>query len=88
MEKISTKTIRTTTSIAVLRINTELGYKPVTFSMLTQDKKFWRGCSTCVNYNILQKKEYKMCLCTAMLYTPTKNKYKIFFNKMKYFFLQ
>jgi len=61
-----------TTSLAVMKINSELGYKPVTFQLLTQDDDFWKGCESCVNYEILQGKERKMCLCTGMLYEPEK----------------
>ncbi len=60
-----------TTSLAVMKINTELGYKPVTFSELTPDDAFWKGCSSCPNYDILQRNERKMCLCTGML-APSK----------------
>ncbi len=60
-----------TTSLAVMKINTELGYKPVTFSELTQDEAFWQGCSSCPNYDILNRNERKMCLCTGML-APSK----------------
>ena len=56
-----------TTSLAVMRINSSLGYKPVTFSELTQDDAFWKGCSSCPNFDILQRNERKLCLCTAML---------------------
>src|SRR5690606_29235623 len=54
----------------VMKINSELGYEPVTYSELTQDDKFWQGCKSCVNYDILTMKERKNCLCTAMLYDP------------------
>ena len=57
-----------TTGLAVMKINSELGYKPVTFSELTDDEAFWRGCQTCVNYDILQRTNRRMCLCTGMLY--------------------
>ncbi len=56
-----------TTSLAVMKINTELGYRPVTFSELTQDDAFWEGCSSCPNYDILQRNQRRMCLCTGML---------------------
>jgi N-acetylglutamate synthase-like GNAT family acetyltransferase len=59
-----------TTGLAVMKINSELGYKPVPFSELTTDPSFWAGCKTCTNYQILQSKENKMCLCTGMLYDP------------------
>ncbi|RZS92479.1 GNAT family N-acetyltransferase [Aquimarina brevivitae] len=61
-----------TTGLAVMKINSELGYKPVTFSELTDDPNFWGGCKTCPNYAILTAKEHKMCLCTGMLYDPAK----------------
>jgi hypothetical protein len=59
-----------TTGLAVMKINSELGYEPVTYSELTQDEKFWEGCKSCVNYDILMSKDRKNCLCTAMLYDP------------------
>ena len=59
-----------TTGLAVMKINSELGYEPVTYSELTQDEAFWQGCKSCVNYEILMSKERKNCLCTAMLYDP------------------
>lgn len=59
-----------TTGLAVMKINSELGYEPVTYSELTQDEKFWEGCKSCVNYDILMSKDRKNCMCTAMLYDP------------------
>lgn len=59
-----------TTGLAVMKINSELGYEPVTYSELTDDEEFWAGCKSCVNYEILMSKERKNCLCTAMLYHP------------------
>lgn len=59
-----------TTGLAVMKINSDLGYEPVTYSELTQDEKFWSGCKSCVNFDILTSKERKNCLCTAMLYDP------------------
>jgi hypothetical protein len=59
-----------TTGLAVMKINSDLGYEPVTYSELTQDDKFWAGCKSCVNYDILMMKERKNCMCTAMLYDP------------------
>ena len=61
-----------TTGLAVMKINYELGYQPVTFSELTDDESFWKGCQTCKNYDILTRTERKMCLCTGMLYDPAK----------------
>lgn len=59
-----------TTGLAVMKINSDLGYEPVTYSELTQDEAFWAGCKSCVNYDILMSKDRKNCLCTAMLYDP------------------
>ena len=59
-----------TTGLAVMKMNTELGFKPVTFSELTDDKEFWKGCQGCRNYDILQRNDYKMCLCTGLLHDP------------------
>lgn len=59
-----------TTGLAVMKINHELGYRPVTFSELTTDDKFWDGCKGCVNYDILMRMERTKCLCTGMLYDP------------------
>ncbi|CAM1340866.1 GNAT family N-acetyltransferase [Tenacibaculum aestuarii] len=61
-----------TTGLAVMKLNSELGYKPVTFSELTEDQSFWNGCQTCKNYDVLQRTQQKMCLCTGMLYDPNK----------------
>jgi hypothetical protein len=53
-----------------MKLNSDLGYKPVTFSELTDDQSFWEGCQTCKNYDVLTRTEQKMCLCTGMLYDP------------------
>ena len=69
-----------TTGLPVMKMNYELGYKPVTFSELTDDPDFWKGCQTCKNFDILTRTERKMCLCTGMLYDPstsTKKKEKL-----------
>lgn len=63
-----------TTSPAVMKINYQLGYRPVTFSQLTDDEAFWKGCESCVNFDILKRTNYKHCLCTAMLYDPQEKK--------------
>lgn len=60
-----------TTGAAVLKLNFELGYRPVTFDELTDDEAFWRGCESCVNYDILQRNGGHKCLCTGLLYDPT-----------------
>tara|TARA_R110001592_G_scaffold8105_2_gene44845 strand:- start:448325 stop:449047 length:723 start_codon:yes stop_codon:yes gene_type:complete len=59
-----------TTGAAVMKINSELGYYPVSYSDLTTDEDFWKGCQSCVNYPILMSKNRSNCLCTAMLYEP------------------
>ena len=63
-----------TTGLAVMKINSELGYEPVTYSELTQDEDFWQGCKSCVNYEILMSKGRKNCMCTAMLFDPEDEK--------------
>jgi hypothetical protein len=62
-----------TSGLAVMKINSELGYVPVTFSELTDDESFWKGCQSCVNYDILQRTGGTKCICTAMLYDPAKH---------------
>ncbi|WP_407405308.1 GNAT family N-acetyltransferase [Chryseobacterium sp.] len=62
-----------TTGLAVMKINSDLGYRPVIYSELTQDDQFWNGCKNCVNYEILKSKERNNCLCTAMLFEPKSN---------------
>lgn len=59
-----------TSGAAVMKMNTELGYVPVTFNELTDDDAFWRGCEGCTNHSILMEKQRKFCICTAMLYDP------------------
>lgn len=59
-----------TTSLPVMKLNSRLGYKPVTFSELTDDEEFWQGCKGCVNFDILQRNNRRMCLCTGMLFDP------------------
>jgi GNAT superfamily N-acetyltransferase len=67
-----------TTGQAVMKINYELGYKPVHFSELTDDPEFWKGCQTCKNFDILTRTERKLCLCTGMLHDPNEKKRKYF----------
>lgn len=86
-----------TTGLAVMKINYELGYRPVTFSELTDDPTFWNGCKTCKNFDVLTRTDQKMCLCTGMLYDPaekeqqnagksdSKSNEKIKFKRMKPF---
>ena len=63
-----------TTSLAVMKINAELGYKPVTFSELTTDEAFWNGCQSCKNFDILTRTNRSHCLCTGMMFDPEKEK--------------
>ncbi len=65
-----------TTSLPVMKLNSKLGYTPVTFSELTDDEEFWKGCEGCKNYDILQRNGRRMCLCTGMLYDPKSSKLK------------
>ena len=62
-----------TSGAAVMKMNTELGYQPVTFADLTDDEAFWRGCEGCVNVDVLHRTGRKYCICTAMLYDPTEH---------------
>lgn len=64
------KVISLTTGLAVMKLNSELGFAPVTYSELSQDDDFWKACKSCVNYDILQLKERKNCLCTALVFNP------------------
>lgn len=65
-----------TTSLPVMKINSDLGYVPVTYGRLTQDETFWAGCKSCVNHEILKSKDHKFCMCTAMLFDPEENNRK------------
>lgn len=67
------KVFSITTGLAVMKLNSDLGYKPVTFSELTDDQSFWNGCQTCKNFDVLTRTERKMCLCTGMLFDPKSN---------------
>lgn len=59
-----------TTGPAVMKMNYELGFRPVPFAELTQDPEFWKGCEGCTNFDILKAKSHKMCICTGLLYDP------------------
>ena len=65
-----------TSGAAVMKMNTELGYVPVTFAELTDDEAFWRGCEGCINHDVLERTCRKYCICTAMLYDPAKHSVK------------
>jgi len=71
-----------TTGLAVMKLNSALGYKPVTFSELTDEPSFWKGCQTCKNYDVLQRTTQSMCLCTGMLYDPS-SKHEVTSEKVK-----
>ena len=62
-----------TSGAAVMKMNTDLGYQPVTFADLTDDEAFWRGCEGCINVDVLHRTDRKYCICTAMLYDPTEH---------------
>lgn len=62
-----------TSGDAVMKMNTQLGYVPVSFNQLTDDDAFWRGCEGCCNHDILVAKQRKFCICTGMLYDPEKH---------------
>lgn len=59
-----------TTGRAVMKLNTRLGFEPVTYEEITKDPAFWKGCQSCVNYGTLCSKQHKNCLCTALLFEP------------------
>lgn len=59
-----------TSGAAVMKLNTALGYLPVTFADLTDDEDFWKGCQGCVNYDVLQRTGRRYCICTGMLFDP------------------
>ena len=59
-----------TTSAAVMKMNYEFGFRPVTYDALTDDVEFWKGCEGCRNFNILQEQNYRVCICTGLLYDP------------------
>ena len=58
------------TGAAVMKMNYSLGFRPVPFTLLTDDPEFWKGCQGCRNFSILESNDYKMCLCTGLLYDP------------------
>lgn len=59
-----------TSGAAVMTMNTQLGYKPVTFAELTSDETFWKGCEGCINVDVLKRTDRKYCICTGMLFDP------------------
>lgn len=79
------KVFSITTGLPVMKMNSDLGYKPVTFSELTDDQTFWDGCQTCKNYDVLTRTKRQMCLCTGMLFDPKKKETKKIKIKEKVF---
>ncbi len=59
-----------TTGAAVMKMNYEFGFRPVPYSELTDDPEFWKGCEGCRHFDILKSHDYKMCICTGLLYDP------------------
>lgn len=62
-----------TSGLAIMKMNTKLGFEPVTYAEVARETPFWEGCKSCVNYNVLQSKNRCNCLCTAMLFDPQLN---------------
>ncbi|WP_185855298.1 argininosuccinate synthase domain-containing protein [Blattabacterium cuenoti] len=77
----NSKIFSITTNNTVIKINTDLGFKPVSFSKITKSEEFWKGCKSCANFDILIRNKKKMCLCTGLLYNP--RKISSFTNKSK-----
>ncbi len=63
-----------TSGAAVMKLNTEHGYIPVTFAQLTDDETFWKGCEGCINHDILERTDRRYCVCTGMLYDPERER--------------
>ena len=59
-----------TTGAAVMKMNYEFGFRPVPYTELTDDPEFWKGCEGCRHFDILKSHDYKMCICTGLLYDP------------------
>ncbi|MCQ2208151.1 MAG: GNAT family N-acetyltransferase [Paludibacteraceae bacterium] len=66
-----------TSGAAVMKLNTDCGYTPVTFAQLTDDETFWRGCEGCINHDVLVRTERRYCICTGMLYDPENKRSKM-----------
>lgn len=62
-----------TTGAAVMKLNYEFGFRPVPFTELTDDPEFWKGCEGCRHFEILKDHDYKMCICTGLLFDPTEH---------------
>lgn len=59
-----------TKSQAVIKMNTALGFRQVSYDQLTTDPKFWKGCDTCPHFQELLSNGYKSCQCTGLLFRP------------------
>lgn len=68
------KVFSITTGLAIMRMNTQLGFAPVTYDQLPDDASFWQGCRSCVNYDVLEGKQFRNCFCTAMLFDPASSR--------------
>lgn len=77
----NSKIFSITTGLAVMRLNSNLGFRPVPFSELTEDAEFWNGCRGCKNYDVLERNNYKVCLCTGLLYNPQEHKGRLDITK-------
>jgi hypothetical protein len=73
-----------TSGLAILKLNSRLGFEPVTYSEITHDETFWEGCKSCVNYDVLHSRKKCNCLCTAMLFDPAKIRTSSNFNDINY----
>lgn len=62
-----------TTGAAVMKMNYEFGFRPVPYVELTDDPEFWKGCEGCQHFDILKSHDYKMCICTGLLYNPAEH---------------
>ena len=62
-----------TTGASVMKLNYEFGFRPVPFTELTDDPEFWKGCEGCRHFEILKDHDYKMCICTGLLFDPTEH---------------
>ena len=67
------KVFSITSGLAIMKMNTKLGFAPVTYSEIAHESLFWEGCKSCINYDVLENKHRCNCLCTAMLFDPQLN---------------
>ena len=62
--------IRSGKAVVALCDDRLIGFSYIESWEHTDDEEFWAGCKGCVNYDILQRNNRRMCLCTGMLYDP------------------